>query len=146
MPDKSKLKEYDEELYKINETIERYKEEIEEEMMNIIKERWWKSRINNWRKWYWLLYRFKVLLIKNMYNYTYREMESIIKRDIVIRMFIGIEDMEEETPTYAIINWWQNEFWEEFIKRMNKKIVIAEWKRKHIIKWRRSRTDTTVIE
>lgn len=146
MPNKSKLKEYDEELYEINELIERYKYEIEEEMMNIIKKRWWKSRINNWRKWYWLLYRFKVLLIKNMYDYTYRDMENMIKRDIAIKMFIGIEDIEEETPTYAIINLWQNEFWEDFIKEMNKKIVIMEWKRKHIIKWRRSRTDTTVIE
>ena len=147
LPDKSKLKEYDEYLYKVDKLIEEEQNVIEESMKEEILKNWWTKRILLWRKWYWLIFRFKVLLINHTYNLTFRDTEKMIKNNISVRLFLDIMWEEKiKIPKYSTIQWWNQEFGESFIKKMNEKFLIPIAKKKKILKWRKSRTDTTVVE
>ena len=146
MPNKEKLQEYNKHLYNLDELIRKECTTIETAMHKYIQENSSKQRMILWRKWYPLLFRFKVLLIHYTYDLTLRETENMIKENISVRLFLDLTEFKAEIPSYATIQWWTQEFWEDFIKEMNKSLVIKLWKQKKIVKWRKSRTDTTVVE
>lgn len=141
-----KLKDYSEDLYKIDRMIENHWTEIESMMEKKLLLKGWVKRLVYWAKWYGLLLRFKVLYLKSNYNMTYRETEENIKQNIAFRLFLWLTDWTQNTPSYVIIKEWNDEFWEEFIREVNEKIVLKELKWKKIIRWNRSRWDTTVVE
>ncbi len=146
MPNKEKLQEYNEYLYNLDELIKSKSTEIEQKIYDYIQKNSDKKRMILWRKWYWLIFRFKVLLIHHIYDLTFRETENIIKENISVRLFLDLTEFWTEIPSYVAIQWWNQEFDEDFIKNLNKNLVIKEAKKRKIIKWNKSRTDTTVVE
>ncbi len=157
LPEKSELKNYNKELYKLDLLIEEHQFEIESEMQeaminNARKRNKKDGKIDNWkltkntgRKWYSLIFRFKVLLVMHLNNTKFRDMVDLIKNNIWVRIFLGISN-EKQIPKHVAIHNWNCIYWEDFIKSINKNIVIKEAKKKKIVKWNRSRTDTTVVE
>jgi len=146
MPNKEQLKEYNEYLYKLDELIKSKETEIEQKIYDHIKGKSNKTRMILWRKWYSLIFRFKVLLIKHIYDLSLRETEDKIRENISVRLFLDLEEFLTKIPSYASIQWWEQELDEDFIKELNIELVIKEWKNKKIIRWNKSRTDTTVVE
>jgi len=146
MPNKEKLQEYNEYLYNLDELIKKNSTEIEQKIYDYIQKKSWKKRMILWRKWYPLIFRFKVLLINHIYNLTFRETENIIKENISVRLFLDLTEFWTDIPSYVAIQWWNQEFDEDFIKELNKDLVIKEAKKQKIIRWNKSRTDTTVVE
>ena len=144
--DNTELKDYDENLYKINKLIEENWTEIETMMEKKLLENKWVTNLVKWPKWYSLLVRFKVLYLKSNYNMTYRETEENIKQNIAFRLFLWVIKSKEITPSYVVVKQWSDEFWEEFIREINEKIILKRLKTKKVIRWNRSRWDTTVIE
>lgn len=146
MPNKEKLQEYNEYLYNLDELIKSKSIEIEQKMYNYIQKNSNKKRMILWRKWYSLIFRFKVLLIHHIYDLTFRETENMIKENISVRLFLDLTEFWTNIPSYVAIQWWNQEFEEDFIKDLNKDLVIKEAKKHKIINWNKSRTDTTVVE
>ena len=146
MPNKEELQEYNQHLYNLDELITKECTMIESSMHSYIQKNSPKQRMILWRKWYPLLFRFKVLLIHYTYDLTLRETENMIKENISVRLFLDLTEFKAEIPSYATIQWWTQEFWENFIKDMNTSLVIKLGKQKKIVRWRKSRTDTTVVE
>ena len=145
--EKTELKKLNKDLYKLDKIIDSKKVEIEELMLEEIrkKDKSWK-RISKWRRGYSLIYRFRVLLLKNYYDLTLRETESYIKENISARLFLDmIWDISlYSIPKYSTIQLWEQEFWESFTKEINN-LLLSISKRK-ILKGRKSRSDTTVVE
>lgn len=140
------LKDYDEELYKVYQLLEQHGSQIESMMETKMKQKSWDARLIEWAKWYWLLLRFKVLYLKSNYNMTYRETEENLKQNLAFRLFLWISDTKQKVPSYVIIKGWHDEFWEQLMQEVNEQILLKELKKKKIIRWNKSRWDTTVVE
>lgn len=146
MPSKEKLESLNPELYKLNKLIEFHSQEIEQLMYDYLKEKKGEKSMICWRKWFPLIFRFKTLLLMHQEDMTLRDTEQVIKENISVRLFLDLEEIETPSPSHVIIHEWNQEFEEDFIKRLNQKIVIQTGKKKKLLLWRRSRTDTTVVE
>ena len=118
MPNKEKLQEYNEYLYNLDELIKKNSIEIEQKIYDYIQKKSWKKRMILWRKWYPLIFCFKVLLINHIYNLAFRETENIIKENISVRLFLDLTEFWTDIPSYVAIQWWNQEFDENFIKEI----------------------------
>ena len=101
MPNKEQLKEYNEYLYNLDELIKGKTSTIEQKMYDYIQEKSWKRRMILWRKWYSLIFRFKVLLVKHIYDLNFRETENIIKENISVRLFLDLTEFWTNIPSYT---------------------------------------------
>ena len=67
------------------------------------------------------------MLINHIYNLTFRETENIIKENISVRLFLDLTEFWTDIPSYVAIQWWNQEFDENFIKEVVEDFVNNYW-------------------
>lgn len=87
----------------------------------------------------------RLILLKHLYkNCDFREVESRAKTDYAWKAFAKLS-VEDKVPDYSTLSKWEEFFGEKTIRDLHDKI-IDHCKRKKIIKGKKMRTDTTVVE
>lgn len=87
----------------------------------------------------------RLLLLKHLYkNCDYREVESRTKTDYAWKAFADLSAIDN-VPDFTTLAKWEEFFGEKTIRELHEKI-IAHCQQKKIIKGKRMRTDTTVVE
>lgn len=85
----------------------------------------------------------KLLILRRLYKWHYREAEKMGNESLAVRKFLGLRD--EAAPDHTVLSRWNKRIPEALWKKLNKAIV-QYGKDKGITRGRKMRTDTTVVE
>jgi IS5 family transposase len=85
----------------------------------------------------------KLLILRRLYRWHYRETEKMGNDSLSVRKFLGLRD--EAAPDHSVLSRWNKRIPEALWKKLNRAIV-RYGKDKGITRGRKMRTDTTVVE
>jgi len=85
----------------------------------------------------------KLLILRRLYRWSYRDTEAMGNDRITVRKFLGLRD--EAAPDHTVLSRWNKRIPERIFKELNR-LLVAYAKKKKVTSGRKMRTDTTVVE
>jgi len=103
-------------------------------------------RAKSWAKWYDVIMRFKCVFLRHYFDVSYQEMPKIIRNHIWVRLFLWLTNEKDKIPWKSILQVRESEFDEDFLYKVNEKILLPVAKKSKIVEGKKVRWDSTVIE
>jgi len=85
----------------------------------------------------------KLLILRRLYGWSYRDTEAMGNDRITVRKFLGLKD--EAAPDHTVLSRWNKRIPAFFWKELNRLLVFYA-KEKKVTSGRKMRVDTTVVE
>ena len=84
----------------------------------------------------------KLLMLRRLYKWGFREAEIMGNDRITVRKFLGLKD--EPAPDYSTLSRWNKKIPDSLWKKLNK-VIVEYARKKKVTSGRKMRVDTTVI-